>query len=374
VQSREPRERVGFATLGRAIFLSSLFLLIAGVGGLAEDRDRFAAETGLDVDLVNLVQVDVGGTELTVVFVFINDRTFDSRISASLRAALLPYLGRNALYVNPNVKSIESQSSFDPLEVSIEAGEEGRFTPDLDAWVEITPGFLRGRFEVNPAGASQGSGSEGILILGDAIDPSEPFDVLYRDERATFRISASSASDLASGTFPATTNSHEPLDVPLIEDASALESLLASPDFSAETMAAALGLDPELVRAAELGFMNGEELRFLFVRLEESVYRSALGEDLLASLDRLVGTGAVMVWAYSPTGAGFTPRGLHVVQSGNLFEFWSSASFVDLTEGFARVVRIEAHQLVAGVLRLPSGVDPSAPFSIRYLLEEVSYP
>ena len=75
---------------GRILIVSSLLLVLMTGVVHADPRDRFARETGLDIDLIGVVQVEVGGIELTVVFVFVNERTFNSKISAELRSALLP--------------------------------------------------------------------------------------------------------------------------------------------------------------------------------------------------------------------------------------------------------------------------------------------
>jgi hypothetical protein len=364
------------ATLGRMILVSSLLLLLVAGAILAEDRERFAQETGLDVDLVGVIQVDIGGTELAIIFVFVNERTFDSKISASLRVTLLPYLGRNAVYVNPNVKTVTSQFPFNPLTISTQPSGEVEFTPPLDAWVEITPGFLGGRFEVNPAGSSQGSGAEGILVLEDAIDPDEPFDMIFMGQRTTFMISAAAPSVAVpiSGAYAAAMESHEPIEVPLLEDVTTIEEIMASPDFSSDSIAALFDLSGDAVRAADIAFLNGEDLRFLFILLEEEIRGSALSADLVGALEPLIGTGAVMVWAYSASGTGFSPRGLQVQQSELNYQFWSSASFVELTSGFIHVNRVAPGEMVAGVIRLPKGVDPDLPFVIQYAFTRVSFP
>jgi len=361
--------------LGRALWVSSLLAFLVSGVALGDDRAQFAQETGLDIDLVNLIQVDVDGTELTIVFVFINERTFESKISSSLRAALLPYLGRNALYVNPNVKSVVSQFPFDPLGVSVQVAGEPPITLGLDGWSEITPGFLQGRFEVNPAGASQGSGAEGVVVLGDAIEENAPFDVIYEGRRTTFTISTvAAASGAIAGGPSAATTSHDPIEIPLLGDVTSLEEILASPDFSSESMAALLGIDTDDVRAAEITFLNDEILRLLYVRLEEGTRVSALGVDLIATLDPLIGTGAVMVWAHSSTGVAFSPWNFFAQQSETNYLFFSSASFVDLTPGFTRTGRLEANQLSAGVIRLPKGMMPDLPYALFYGTTGVDFP
>ena len=104
------RRAAGWALL---LLWSVSFLLCA------DPRDQFAQETGLDPDLVNLVKVSVDGTELTITFVFINERTFQSRISLELSGLLQPYVGQNAIYVNPSIDAVVGSFAFDPLLVSV---------------------------------------------------------------------------------------------------------------------------------------------------------------------------------------------------------------------------------------------------------------
>lgn len=366
------------STLGRMAVVSSLVALVVFAGVFAQDRERFARETGLDVDLVNVIQVDFGGAELTITFVYVNDRAFDSRISAALRTALLPYLDRNAIYVNPNVKSVVSQFGFDPLGISVQPSGGVSVSPEPGSWIEITPGFMEGRFEVNPVGPSKGSGSEGILILDDAIDPDEPFDLSYLGQRVTFEIASPIAVSLGApsvGGPAAATTSHEPIAVPFLEDVTTLEEILTLPDFSSESMAVLLNIAIDDVRATEITTPNNDEiLRLLFVRLEEGIHDSFLGFDFVSTLEPLIGTGAVMVWAFSPTGVAFSPWIFYFQQSETNFVLGSPASFVELTPGFVSGERIEANEMAAGVLRLPSRMDPGLPFDIFYRWSSVSFP
>jgi len=110
------------------------------------------------------------------------------------------------------------------------------------------------------------------------------------------------------------------------------------------------------------------------VRLEESIRTSLLGAELIASIDEVIGTGAVMVWAVSPIGADFTPWNFYVRQSGTNYVFFSKASFVELTEDFLRVARVEPGGVAAGVIRLPRSVDANAPFSVFYGTSGAEYP
>jgi hypothetical protein len=139
-------------------------------------------------------------------------------------------------------------------------------------------------------------------------------------------------------------------------------------------MAAAFELDPALVRTMVLSPSGRNELRLFFVRLEASIRSSLLGSDLVTAVDELIDTGAVMVWAISPNGSEFTPWHFYIQQRGTNYVFFSNASFVELSADFRRVERVEAGEVVAGVIRLPSSVDADAPFSMFYETSKVSYP
>jgi hypothetical protein len=356
-----------WSDVGRVLLASSLFFLCAASAALGDPRDDFARETGLDSDLIGVIQVDVGGTEMTIAFVFVDARALESHVSPSLRQALQPYVGRNALYVNPSVRNVVSHFDFSPQAIAVQGEGRERTTPPASAWVELTPGFLGGTFDVNPAGASQGSGSEGVLVLGDLIDPTRPFDIFYGNERTTFRI-------LPAGSSRSwTAASHDPISVPALGDVSSLESVLARPDLTEVSLAALFALDRPLVRMLD-ATVGPNAVRFVFIRLEESVRTSALGVDLLSRLDPVIGTGAAMVWAISTTGAPFSPWYFYVQQSGTNFVFFSSASFVELTSGFLDLDRLEPATLAAAVIRLPKGVDARAPFAVRYSTFGVTYP
>jgi len=350
--------------VARAVLVAVLFFLLASPLAFSDEREEFARQAGLDSDLVGLVQLDAGGSQLTIIFVFINERALESRISPALREALSPYAGKNAIYVNPNVKGVVSRFDFYPLSISVSQDGEA-FTPAASDWVEITPGFLSGAFAVNPLGPEHGSGSEGILVLGDAIDPTRPFSLSYMGEEAAFRIAAGHQADVP--------EAHEPVDVEPISDVSSLADLFALPDFSDQGMAALLGMDPDRVRTLSASVQGGE-LRFLFVLLDDQVRGSRFDPGLIERLDPLIGTGAVLALVFSPTGAPFKPWDFFVKQSGTNYFFFSDASFVGLTEGFTRAGRIGEGELTAGVIRLPKRVDPTVPFSIFFGSNGVSFP
>lgn len=358
--------------MGRAASWILLTLWAVSLFSFADERDKFAAETGLDADLINLVQLEVNGTQLTVTFVYINERTFQSQISADLSWALQPYVGQNAFYVNPSIDTVVGTFAFDPQLVSVE--QNGTvISPSLDGWREITPGFLTGQFGVNPSGPAQGSGSEGVLILGESIDAQAPFTMLYAGRRALFEIGTAVISSQAPSAPAAAAQSHEPIDVPPLEQTDTLEQLFLHEEFSSEAMAALFELDPNLVRTMVLS-PRESELRLFFVRLESSVRDSLLGDELIAAIDEVIGTGAVMVWAVAANGTEFSPWYFYIRQDNTNFVFFSTASFVELTDSFLRMERVEAGEVAAGVIRLPRSVDASTPFSVYYGTSSVDYP
>lgn len=361
--------------MGRVAICTLLLLWAVSLFVCADPRDQFAEETGLDRDLVNLVKIDVGGTELTVTFVYINERTFQSKISPELSWSLQPYVGQNAFYVNPSIDTVVDSFDFNPELISIE--QRGSIiSPSLSAWIEITPGFLTGQFGVNPSGPAQGSGSEGVLLLGESVDALSPFTVMYAGQKTLtpFEIGViPTATQQTTGSPTAATQSHDPIDVVPLETFGTLEALLLHEDFSSEAMAATFELDPNLVRTMILS-PRGNELRLFFVRLEPSVRDSLLGSGLIETLDEVTGTGAVMVWAVAPTGADFSPWNLYIRQNNTNYVFFSTASFVELTEGFLRVERVKIGDVVAGVIRLPRSVNADAAFSVFYGTSGVDYP
>jgi hypothetical protein len=355
---------------GRVLIISSLFFLLVGVGTLANSRAQIAAETGLDPDLFATLTVDVGGKELSLFMVYVNERAFDSGITRNekLRQILLLYVESNALYINPNVKQVVDSFNFFPHQISVEQVGKPTFIPTANDWVEITPGFLEGRFQVNPKGPSYGSGSEGLLVMGEHIDPSQPFWVAYQGQRARFDLAEPTAV-IPPVTSPIPTPSvvspRETVEIPTLKDITDLEDALTHGDFSSKAVATLLGLDPRLVGTTTIT-SGGEELRLLLVRLEEGVQEGAFGAELLSNLEPLIGTGAVMLWALTPTGANFSPWQLHVQQSQTIYDFWFDSSFVELTEGFLRLGRLESGKVVAGVILLHRQVNPYAAFTIYY--------
>jgi len=354
----------------RWIGVFALLLLLMGFGVLAETHEQLASKTGLAPDLFSELTVTVNGTDLGIFLVAVDQRAFDSRVSPALRQTLGPYVGQNALYVNATVKEVVSSFPFDPDRLTVTQDGKPAFVPVPSDWVEITPGFLEGRFTENPAGTSYGSGSEGVLIMGDHIDITEPFTVSYAGQQTGFALRPQTAADVQTGSSVAP--SHPPVSIPTVSGVSDLQDTLTHGEFSAERVAGLLGIPQGLLGTITLT-NAGQELRLLCIRLEPALRGSGLSPDLLSAVDPLIGTGAVMVWALSPTGAPFVPWNFYIQQSGTNYVFFSDASFVELTKGFLHVGQIAPGEIVAGVIRLPNGVDPRASFSLRYGTSGVTF-
>ncbi|MBN1858396.1 hypothetical protein JW848_04235, partial [Candidatus Bipolaricaulota bacterium] len=149
----------------------SVGVMLAGVCANGQTGEQISWETGLDRDLFATMQIDLRGREIAVFFVYLNDRAFDSKISAGLAERLRPYSNRNALYVNVTVPQNPPQVDLDPTMFTVRQVGLDPWTAGESSWVEITPGFLGGLLQPNPEDPTYGSGSIGVLLLDEAIDP-----------------------------------------------------------------------------------------------------------------------------------------------------------------------------------------------------------
>lgn len=364
---------------GWSLILFSLCLVFAGFSVLAQSVDQIASQTGLDQDLVGVLDINAGGSELAIIVVYINERAFQSGISKNpnLYHRLFPYVGQNALYINPTVEQVVSHSAFSPSQFSVEQSGKTTFYPTAADWVEITSGFLGGLFQVNPGGASYGSGSEGILVVGDHIDPTRPFWVVYQGQRAYFEISpaAGPATAVSPAPAPTTLPSREAMVAPPLADVTDLEEALLQGDFSAGMVAELLSIDPRLV-GTFIHSTGTAELRFLFIRLEETVQTGAFSPELLARIEPAIGRNAIMVWILTSTGAPFSIWNLLLERphgDGITHELFFGDSVIDLTEGFADLNYVYPGQLQAAILLLPSSVNRVEPFTMKYGLGRATF-
>lgn len=345
-------------------------LLLIGLSVFAGTPEQVASKTGLDQDLFSTLNVDVNGTQLGVFIVAVTERALHSKVSAKLMAALRPYVGKNVLYINPTVKQVVSSFPFNPEGFKVTQDGVPAFVPSRADWVEISEGFLSGKFVPNPGGESYGSGSEGLLLMDGHIDITRPFTVSYAGQSATFSIKPASAPT-STGVASVPAQTPKP-NVPLPEQVTDLQDALTTGDFTQESIASLLSLPSDLVQTLDIN-TRGSELRLVLVLLENPVRDASFSADLLTSLDPLIGTGAVMVWALSPTGSPFTPWSFFIQQHSTNYVFFGDASFVELTSGFLRSKQVPAGQILAGVIRLPKGVDPSMPFKVFYGSSSVTF-
>ncbi|MEA3356492.1 MAG: hypothetical protein U9Q23_04035 [Candidatus Bipolaricaulota bacterium] len=342
-----------------------LILFLLGINvciiGVAENAGRLAAETGLDTDLFTELTVQIGGSNLSIVAVYINERALDSKISPGLEAMLTPHIDDNAIVIWASAKE---DLPFDPLTISVEQSDKVFLFAERSNWVELPPGgFFAG-------GVAAEQDSAGLLIMGDRIDPTKPFWIVYQGTRGQLDI-----GPVEPTPTPAVQQRPQIREEPVLESVTDLEAELTYGDFSVETVFPLFGLSPSLVGTI-INKGDDEELRLLLVRLEEGIEEGTLDPQLLASIEPFIGAGAVMVWALSPTGAEFSPWDLSIKQAETnyIFNPFSSSSFTGLTPGFSEPGFIEAGNITAGVVFLHRGIDPGAPFSICYKGECAAFP
>jgi len=353
-------KRGGVISLLVLVIIAFAAIMSCGQGGI---------ETGLDPDLSTQLSVQVNGQRLDLFLVYLNKRAFNSEISEDLSHALSLYKEANALYVNPTVKQVVDSFDFFPSHLKIEQEGSPPFFPTSEDWVEITEGFLAGKFEPHPSGPEQGSCSIGVLVMGDHIDPTHPFWVVYDSTRVRFDIIEKPRSDVMTQKPP----TMKPTTIPMNEVELALQIQIAilkdelteQGSFSAERIASLVDLSPSLVRTIVIKH-DGEILHLLLILLEEQINESALEADLLSAVQPFIGTGRIMAWAISPTGAHFTPYYFWVEQSTIPYYFVMSSSFSEMTTGFCKISYIEAGEVTAGVIILPHKLDSLAQFTLNY--------
>ena len=350
-------KRGGFVSLLVLIIVAFTSVISCGQGDM---------RTGLDADLSAQFSVEANGQRLDFFLVYLNKRAFNSNISEDLSQRLSAYEEANALYVNPTIDQVVDSFDFFPSHFSIEQEGSPPFFPTSEDWVEITEGFLAGNLEPHPSGPEQGSCSIGVLIMGDHIDPTQPFWVMYENARERFRIIDKPQASVAAQkplTVPVPTNEAE---LALQEQIAILRDKLAEEDsFSAERIANLVDLSPSLVRAIVIEH-EGETLHLLLVLLEEQINESTLEPDILSVLQPFIGTGGVMVWATSPTGARFTPYYFWVEQSTIPYYFVMASSFAEMTKDFCKISYVEMGEVAAGVIILPHRLDSLAQFTLNY--------
>lgn len=110
--------RIGLVVVLAAFALTALAL--TSLPGMAQDlqslaKERIAAETGLDEDLLATIFVSEENAQFILTFIYINDRTFDSKLKPELKQAIEPYRNRDAMLV---LVTPAIDSYFNPLAIA----------------------------------------------------------------------------------------------------------------------------------------------------------------------------------------------------------------------------------------------------------------
>ncbi len=356
------------AKAGRVLFLVSLLFLFTSSIGLAASHRQVASKTGLDSDLFSVLSVQTADAEIAITIVYINARAFDSKISPDLRAQLIPFVTSNAFYVNPTVEQQQrSQIPFFPTQFAI-SQDSTTIVPKLEAWKPLTEGFLVGQLQANPWGG-QGSGSEGVLLVGESIDPSRPFTISYQGQTAQFDLwSATSRSTTSSrSSLPADTGSESVTVTSSVtgQDFPMLVNLMSSEDFSAILVGNELGIEESDIGTL-IADQAEQQLRLLLIPLTEHTLIDLLPADLATDTRQILDKGAIMVWILSPTGIDFSLGRFWIKQEQATYSFFGKSSFANLTAGFSDTTYIEPGKLLGGIILLPNGLDTTKPFTINY--------
>jgi hypothetical protein len=144
--------------------------LAVGAGVAGQTLDQILAQTGLDRDLVALLTVEQGGQRFLLWFVYLNERTLQSNIRPEIAEIIAPYVGQNALLI---WAYSEDGANLDPGAIRFsQGGVELTLTPDVLVPVsgDLLAGVLPPRTPV-----------VAILLLGEEIDPAQPFAIHYGD-------------------------------------------------------------------------------------------------------------------------------------------------------------------------------------------------
>jgi hypothetical protein len=160
-------------------------------------RQRIAEQTGLDQDLIATLFVSEENAQFILTFIYINERTFDSRLNPELLEAIAPYRQREAVLV---LVTPTQESYFSPLLVSF---SQDRFTYEVKgANIRgISESFLQGTLP-------KGEVSAGVILLdslGSNLGPreskelevSDPFKITYSGQYSTvFALSSGERHEL----------------------------------------------------------------------------------------------------------------------------------------------------------------------------------
>ncbi len=342
----------------------SLFCLLVVLGGTlvfgADNIDTIAQQLGLDRDLIGLINVEIEGTTLALMFIYVNERTVASRrISPLLRQQILPYLEANAIVV---LVSADSDMFFPPDELVL--GQQGRqlFRPSSEDWAAAPPKPWKIRAQESAAG---------LLIMGERIDPTLPFWIEFRGEKTVIELEDPVLVCAEPLAYPVVAPPHVPIDLNM-EDLALAEAF----GITGEEIAQLIGIDPRLVQTLIIGHAEEEQLQIVLIHLAGQVREADLSTGMLAQLERYIDRASIMVLAFTRTGADFSPWYFWASQGRRNYPLLAIARFTELTPGFirpARDGRIEAGEIAVGIIILYRWIDPSLPFTVNYHTTRVEF-
>ena len=186
-----------------SILLLLLIVLATPVFGQGLEelaRQRIAQETGLDEDLIATMFVSEENAQFILTFIYIEDRTFDSRLKPELLTAIAPYRNSEAMLV---LVTPAQDSYFNPLAISF-TQDRAVYNVRLTSIRRISESFTVGTL---PAGEV----SSGIILLdrlelrsslvpGGGLEVNRPFQIGYMGRyTADFALSSGEPLDLGLG-------------------------------------------------------------------------------------------------------------------------------------------------------------------------------
>ncbi|MCR4405158.1 MAG: hypothetical protein NUW06_07815 [Candidatus Acetothermia bacterium] len=181
--------------------LLSVFLVLPVFGEGIEElaRQRIAAETGLDEELIATLFVSEETAQFILTFIYIDERVFSSRLKPELLEAIMPYRNREAMLV---LVTPTRESYFNPFLLT--------FTQD---WVSYRPvgGAVRRINESFAMGTiPQGEVAAGVILLEElepeltplepeGLDVHKPFTISYSGYTTSFALRAEPAVGVGIG-------------------------------------------------------------------------------------------------------------------------------------------------------------------------------
>jgi len=181
------------------LLLIGLAFPVMGQGLEELARQRIAAETGLDEDLIATMFISEDNAQFILTFIYIEGRTFDSQLKPEILEAIAPYRNREAMLV---LVTPARESYFNPLLISF-SQDRVVYNVRLTSIRRIDESFTVGTL---PAGEV----SAGIILLdqleprtsllGEKLDVNRPFQISYMGRyTADFALSPGEPLDLGLG-------------------------------------------------------------------------------------------------------------------------------------------------------------------------------